>query len=161
MNKLLIASGCALLLTATPTFAASVYRCTDEAGNVTFTRQGCPPDHIALNQDVTNPTPSSNRVIPLAKPRERGTRKSAATELTVVGVQDDGCGNHLTGSAKRNAMVRQQIRPGMTRADIESTFGTPDAVTSRNGQMQYRYSTGKGRTRTISFDEHGCVRGKR
>ena len=144
MNKLLIASSCALLLTATPTFAASVYRCTDEAGNVTFTRQGCPPDHTTLNQDVTNPTPSSNRVIPLARPRERGTRKSAATELTVVGVQDDGCGNHLTGSAKRNAMVRQQILPGMTRADIENFWNArcrhqpqrTDAVSLQHRQGQ-------------------------
>ncbi|WP_217477047.1 DUF4124 domain-containing protein [Stutzerimonas stutzeri] len=162
MHKLLIASSCALLLNITPTLAANVYRCTDGAGNVTFTRQGCPPDHAALSQDVTNPTPSSDRLIPLAKPRPRNARKhTAADQLTVVGVPEDGCGNRITGSAKRNAKVRQQIRPGMTRADIESTFGTPDSITSRNGQVQYRYSTDKGRTRTISFDEHGCVRGKR
>lgn len=102
MNKLLIASSCALLLTATPTFAASVYRCTDETGNVSFTRQGCPPNHTALNQDVTNPTPSSNRVIPLARPRERGTRKSAATELTVVGCKTMAAAT--TSPAAPNAM---------------------------------------------------------
>ncbi|HCJ31101.1 MAG TPA: hypothetical protein DHV63_17840 [Pseudomonas sp.] len=163
MNKLFAASCCALIFSSTPTLAASVYRCVDEAGNLTFTRQGCPANQAAQIQETLNPTPSSGKAVPLAKPRaQRKTFKDGTMKpLTIVGEQDDGCGNRITGSARRNAMVSRQVHPGMTRADIESIFGTPDTVTSRNGQMQYRYSSDKGRTQTISFDEHGCVRGKR
>jgi hypothetical protein len=163
MNKLITGSCCALLLSTAPTFAAGIYRCSDAAGHVTFTRQGCPIDQSAQRQKAVNPTPSSGKAIPLANPLER--RKSRAKEptrsLIVVGAQDDGCGNRIIGRARRDALIKQQVRPGMTRADIDSTFGKPDTVTSRNGRVQYRYSSKTGRTQTISFDEHGCVQGKR
>ncbi|AHL75016.1 hypothetical protein CH92_07845 [Stutzerimonas stutzeri] len=163
MNKLFAASCCALLFSTTPTFATSVYRCVDEAGKLTFSQQGCPVNQTAQIQEALNPTPSSGKAVPMAKLRAQRklSKEQAVRALTVVGEQDDGCGNRLTSNARRNAMISQQIRPGMTRADIESTFGTPDTVTSRNGQVQYRYSSDKGRTRTVSFDEHGCVGGKR
>ncbi len=161
MNKLLTASYCALLLLTTPALGARIYRCADDAGNLTFTRQGCPTNQTTETQEARNPTPSSGKAVPLAKPRKpRKATSEESKQLTVVGKQDDGCGNRVTGSAKRNALISQQILPGMTRADIESTFGTPDTVTSRNGQMQYRYSDTKGGKRTVSFDEQGCVRGK-
>ena len=163
MNQLILGSCCALLLSTTPIFAASIYRCSDAAGNLTFTRQGCPADQTAQVQEAVNPTPGSGKAVPLAKPTaRRKTRKQESTRsLTVVGTQDDGCGNRITGSVRRDALIKQQVLPGMTSAEIESTFGTPDSINSRNGQMQYRYSSDKGRTRTISFDEHGCVRGTR
>ncbi len=161
MNKILTASCCALLLITPPALGARIYRCVDEAGNFTFTRQGCPTNQTAEIQEARNPTPSSGKAVPLAKPRK--SQKAAREEtrqLTVVGKQDDGCGNRVTGSTRRNALISRHILSGMTRADIESTFGKPDTVTSRNGQMQYRYSNDKGRTRTVSFDEYGCVRSK-
>ncbi len=162
MNKLIAVSCCALLLSATPIFAATIYRCSDAAGNLTFTRQGCPLGQTARLQEAVNATPSSGKAVPLAKSSKRKTpKRQPARSLTVVGAQDDGCGNRITGSARRDALIKQQVRPGMTRDDIESTFGKPDTVTSRNGRAQYRYSNDKGRTRTISFDEHGCVQGKR
>jgi hypothetical protein len=163
MNNLLAASCCALLLTATPTFAASIYRCVDEAGQLTYTRQGCPANQSGQLQEALNPTPGSGKAVPMAKPKPRRKigHSEADRQLTVVGEQDDGCGNRVTGSARRNAMISQQVLPGMTRADIDSTLGKPDTVTGRNGQVQYRYSSDKSQTRTVSFDEHGCVRGKR
>ncbi|MCQ4259071.1 DUF4124 domain-containing protein [Stutzerimonas stutzeri] len=162
MSKLIAGGFCALLLCATPTLAASIYRCSDADGNLTFTRQGCPINHASQIQEAANPTPGSGKAVPLAKPLKQ--RKDHADRsprsLTVVGGQDDGCGNLITGSERRDALIKQQILPGMTRADIESAFGSPDTVTSRNGKVQYRYS-GKGRTRTVSFDQYGCVGGKR
>ncbi|QGZ31778.1 DUF4124 domain-containing protein [Stutzerimonas stutzeri] len=163
MRKPLAAGCCALLLASTSLLAANVYRCTDENGNLTFTRQGCPADQAVRVQQVRNPTPGSGKAVPLAKPdtRRQGSSEPSVKPLTVVGEPDDGCGNRITGSVRRNAMISQQIRAGMSRDDIESIFGTPDTVTTRDGQVQYRYTRDKGNTRTISFDEHGCVRGKR
>lgn len=163
MNKLIAGGCCALLLWTTPTLAASIYRCSDADGNLTFTRQGCPVDQATQIQQSVNSTPGSGKAVPLAKPRQRNKSRQDASSrtLTVVGTQDDGCGNLITGSARREALIKQQILPGMTRADVESAFGTPDTVTSRNGKMQYRYSGVKGRTRTVTFDQYGCVGGKR
>ncbi len=162
MTKLIAGSCCALLLWTTPTPAASVYRCSDADGNLTFTQQGCPAAHTTQIQRAVNPTPGSGKAVPLATPNTRSKAHQVKSgSVTVVGKQDDGCGNLITDSERRNAVIRQQILSGMTRADVESAFGTPDAVTSRNGKTQYRYSHGKGGTRTVSFDEHGCVGGKR
>lgn len=155
----------ALLLLACPAYAASVYRCVDESGHVTFTRQGCAPSQTAQMQNAFNPTPSSGKATRMAEPtlKQAKQRKRAnlETTLTVVGVQDDGCGNLLTPQARRKAIVEQQVRAGMTRADIESALGRPDAITSNNGQTRYRYSAQKGRSKSVSFDENGCVRGKK
>tara|TARA_Y100000815_G_scaffold251662_1_gene255307 strand:- start:93 stop:584 length:492 start_codon:yes stop_codon:yes gene_type:complete len=163
MNKLIASSCCVLLLSSAPTSATSIYRCSDSAGNLTFTRQGCPIDHASQIQEAVNPTPSSGKAVPMAKAKKRRkTQKEEPTRgITVVGAHDDGCGNRITGSARRDALIKQQILPGMTRTDIDSTFGTPDTVASRNGRVQYRYSNDKGRTRTVTFDESGCVSGKR
>lgn len=161
MNNLIAGSCCALLLWTTPTIAASIYRCSDADGNLTFTQQGCPADQAAHVQEAANPTPGSGKAVPLAKPiKQRSRRTESSRSLTVVGTQDDGCGNLITGSAKRDALIKQRVLPGMTRADVESTFGPPDTVTSSNGKVQYRYSSRKGKTRTVSFDQYGCVGGK-
>ncbi|CDZ92960.1 MULTISPECIES: DUF4124 domain-containing protein [Pseudomonadaceae] len=163
MRTLLASSCCALLLSAPPALATSIYRCVDETGHLTFTRQGCPPQQTTERQQAFNPTPGSSKPVPMAKaPKQRPeSKKKQEQTLTVVGEPDDGCGNRITGSARRNAMINRQSLPGMTRADIESTFGKPDSITSRNGQTQYRYTASKGRTHSISFDESGCVVGKR
>ncbi len=162
MNKLIAGSCCALLLWVTPTVANSIYRCSDADGNLTFTHQGCPTDQAARLQEAVNPTPGSGKAVPLAKPikRSRNRQDESSRSLTIVGTKDDGCGNLITGSAKRDALIKQRVLPGMTRADVESAFGTPDAVTSRNGNVQYRYSSSKGKTRTVNFDQYGCVGGK-
>lgn len=161
MNKLIAGGCCALLFWTTSTIAASIYRCSDADGKLTFTQQGCPTDQAALVQEAANPTPGSGKAVPLAKPvKQRSRRDESSRSLTVVGTQDDGCGNLITGTAKREALIKQRVLPGMTRADVESTLGSPDSVTSRNGKVQYRYSSQKGKTRTVSFDQYGCVGGK-
>ncbi|WP_407296668.1 outer membrane protein assembly factor BamE domain-containing protein [Stutzerimonas zhaodongensis] len=163
MNRLLAGSCCALILSTTPTLATTIYRCSDAEGNLTFTQQGCAIDQTARTQNAKNPTPGSGKAVPLANPAtpRKPRNNETVRTLTVVGAPDDGCGNRITGSARRDALIKQQVRSGMTRKDIESTFGTPDTVTSRDGQVRYRYNGKQGRTRTINFDENGCVRGKK
>lgn len=162
MKTLAAATGLALSICLSPASAASVYRCSDAQGHVTFTRHGCPANEHAQRQDATNQRPGSGRAVPLARPSARRRDESqTANSLTVVGEREDGCGNRLSRRERRSAVIAQHIRPGMSRADVESTFGKPDTISSRNGQIQYRYSSDKGRSRTVNFDEQGCVRGKR
>lgn len=142
--------------------AATVFRCEDASGHVTFTFHGCPTDQLQQLQDARNHTPSSGETIPLANTSTpEGTRprtREHVTTLTVVGERKDGCGDLLTGSARREAMVKQQVRSGMTQSDVESMFGKPDRISSRNGDTRWHYQDRKGNTRQVAFDEAGCVK---
>jgi hypothetical protein len=160
MRGLLRAAFCAALLYPTQaSLAATVFRCEDANGHITFTRHGCPTEQQQRIQNAHNQTPSSGKAVPLAKPA-RSTRASGASELVVVGQQDDGCGNRITGSARRAAIIKQEIRSGMTRSDVESSLGKPHKISRQNGLQRYHYRDNSGNTRQVSFDEAGCVKGK-
>ncbi|MFV9656912.1 DUF4124 domain-containing protein [Pseudomonas sp. NY15366] len=141
--------------------AASVFRCVDADGHVTFTRHGCSIEQEQHLQDARNHTPSSGKPIPLATPdRRKETTTANSGEVVIVGQQDDGCGNLLTSSEKRQAIIRKEIRRGMSRADVENSLGKPDRVTASNGQERYHYREKRkgGNSRQVSFDEAGCVK---
>ena len=163
MQKLRCTVLCATLLCPTPLLAATVFRCEDPSGHITFTLQGCSEQQALHLQVADNPTPGSGKPVPLAKagkaPRNRTPAKRPGP--VVVAEQRDGCGNRVTGSARRTAIIKQRILGGMTRADVESTLGKPDKVSSQNGQTRYHYRDQQGNNRQVSFDEAGCVRGKR
>jgi len=162
MHRLYCAVFCATLFCPLPALSSSVFRCEDTQGHITFTRQGCPDDHNQRLQQAYNPTPGSSKPVPLAKPHKatRESKKIDERELTVIGVKQDGCGNHLSSSERRAAIIKQQIRPGMSRSDVESSLGKPDKVTGQNGQTRYVYSGKKGNKRNVSFDEAGCIKAK-
>lgn len=163
MHGLHRAAFCAILLCPPPLLASTVFRCEDPSGHVTFTLQGCPAGQLQYLQDANNPTPGSGKPTPLAKPSKPSRSKAAEkpSELVVVGGQEDGCGNLVTGSERRTAIIKQQIRSGMHRSDVESSLGTPDRISSQNGQTRYHYRDQQGNSRQVSFDEAGCVKGKR
>lgn len=151
----------ALLYPIEDSSAASVFRCIDADGHITFTRHGCATDQEQHLQDARNHTPSSGKAIPLADPGRRATAASPSSgEVVIVGQQDDGCGNLLTSSEKRQAIIRKEVRRGMSRADVENSLGKPDRVTSSNGQQRYHYREKRkgGSSRQVSFDEAGCVK---
>ncbi|MBF7729297.1 DUF4124 domain-containing protein [Pseudomonas sp. N040] len=160
-------SGCALalLVAAAPLEAADVFRCVDSNGHITFTQLGCPAEQVLEVQSAYNPSPGSGRPVAMANSTKRTTRHPArprpAAELQVVAEKQDGCGNRVTGSQRRTAIIRKQIQAGMTRADVESALGKPDERTSRNGETRYTYADADGGSRQVSFDQSGCVKSKR
>lgn len=162
MRALCWATFCALPFTALPSAATEVFRCEDERGHITYAQQGCPTTSNLQRQQVHNPTPGSGKATPMAAPRPN--KKKAAdkqnTAITVVGGQHDDCGDLLSSSEKRVAIIKNQVRQGMNRAEVESSLGRPDRVSSRNGETQYNYQGQKGHSRSVSFDEAGCVKGK-
>lgn len=155
---------CAFLLCPT-LHASTVFRCEDASGHVTYTLQGCPIAADQQLQSADNPTPGQGKAVPLAKIRKGEGRRSKKDkqneDLLVVGEKQDGCGNRVTGSARRSAMIRQQARSGMTQRDVESSLGKPDKVTTQDGQTRYHYEDNEGNRRQVTFDETGCVKGKR
>lgn len=154
--------GASLLLAATPALSASVFRCTDQSGHVTFSQQGCPEEQNQHRQSATSPTPGSGKAVPMARPRiGSDANRKAHDTLAIVAEKEDGCGNRVTGSDRRSAIIRKQIRAGMTRSDVESALGRPESVTSSNGRDRLRFRDSSGQVRTVTFDEHGCVLGRR
>ena len=149
--------------------AAMVFRCTSAGGKVLFSQYGCPGDQHQDQQEAFNATPGSGEPVPLANPKPAAQPRAAArgkdqkidNEVVVVGEQQNGCGNRVTGAARRKAIIEGRIRTGMTRSDVESALGRPDKVSQHNGTLRYHYEADKKRgARSVTFDEDGCVAGK-
>lgn len=150
-----------LLCSSSQLPASSVYRCVDSGGHMTFTRHGCPADQQQQLQGTFNATPGSGRPTSMASKVSNDTRRAMKQdnlqEPTIVGQQDDGCGNRIIGRERREAIIKKEVRPGMTRTDVESALGKPDRISGRNGRTNYHYRDNEGNTRQVSFDEHNCV----
>ncbi|MBS7663138.1 DUF4124 domain-containing protein [Pseudomonas lalucatii] len=162
MHRLRCFALCATLLCPSPLLAATVFRCEDPGGHITFTLQGCSEAQDLQLHRAHNPTPGSGQPVPLAQTGKTTRTRSQAKPSAplVVGEQGDGCGNRVTGSARRTAMIRQQVLAGMTRSDVESALGKPDKISTQNGRTRYHYRDREGSSRQISFDDAGCVKGK-
>lgn len=149
--------------------AATVFRCTSASGKVLFSQYGCSTDQQQDRQEASNPTPGSGKPVPLANPRPaalpravaRGKPQENDDGMVIVGEQQNGCGNRVTGAARRKAIIEGRIRTGMTRRDVESALGRPDKVSQNNGTLRYHYEADKKHgARSVTFDEDGCVAGK-
>ena len=138
-----------------PAGAAIVHRCESDSGHITFTTLGCAANETLQPQRAHNPAPGS-RPVPLnrAKPVTATPR-----ELTVVGEHDDGCANLLSPQEKRRAIINQQVRPGMSRLEVESALGRPDRISTSNTATRYHYNLKRGRSSLVVLDEKGCVKG--
>ncbi|QHF04348.1 outer membrane protein assembly factor BamE [Pseudomonas asturiensis] len=153
----------ALLFLPLITQANTVQRCEDTAGNVTFTTLSCPDGHSRQLQRAFNAPPGSTQgLMPPSKEINDPRRARAPNkEVVIVGQREDGCGNRLSADQRRQAIINQRTPPGMTRRDVESLLGRPDRVTNTNGELRYVYQQKKGRSHTVTFDQDGCVKGKR
>ena len=162
MQRLRTITLCLTLFLPIEALASSVFRCTDPDGKVTFTHHGCSTTQEQQIQDAYNPRPGSGAAVPLAKPDASQTPAAATPSertLTIVGERQDGCGDLLDGSARREAIIRKQVRQGMTRRDVESALGKPERTSQRNGQTTYHYTEKySGERHAITFDQNGCVR---
>ncbi|AOE86826.1 DUF4124 domain-containing protein [Pseudomonas sp. TCU-HL1] len=150
----------------TPAHAASVYRCSDAEGAISFTQHGCPPGSQVEQQRTRTPNLLSSTPIPDETsgqyvPIQKWEEPERAREIVVVGEQDAVCGNQISAQERRLAIIRKQIRSGMTRADVESALGKPDRISGRNGQVRYHYQPSKRTRYQVQFDEEGCVKGGR
>lgn len=156
MKKLLALT---LLLGCTSAQAATVYRCEDAAGHLTFSASGCSPDSDSRQQRADNPRPGGTKPTLMAKPRPT-SRQKASREPTVVATKTDGCGDLLTASERRQAIIRGEVKRGMSRADVENALGQPRRISQLDTLTRYHYEARnrKERSRLVTFDEHGCVR---
>ncbi|MGY2184086.1 outer membrane protein assembly factor BamE [Pseudomonas agarici] len=137
--------------------AAIVQRCEDASGHITFTTLGCTQNQNLQILRADNPPPGgeTRTATPKSPPKEPST---APRGFTVIGEHDNGCGNQLDAKVRRQAIIQQQVRPGMNRLEVESALGRPDRISTSNSVMRYHYNLKKGRSSLVLFDEKGCVK---
>ncbi|MGV8919416.1 MAG: cell envelope protein SmpA [Pseudomonas sp.] len=154
-----------LLGFALPALATTVQRCEDDQGNITFTSLGCPSDHHTQSYETYNAPPRGTApLLPEYQPPAHSSadRQNTHKELVIVGQRDEVCGNLLSDKQRRQAIIKQQIRLGMTLRDVESALGKPDKIVKRNAETRYSYTEKKGGSQQVIFDENECVKkGKR
>ncbi|WP_188982695.1 DUF4124 domain-containing protein [Pseudomonas matsuisoli] len=155
MNVLIPLACCCAAILSAPTHATAIYRCVDSNGHATFTTHGCSSSAGVSTITAHNPSPGGYQG-PLMPPAASHDI-SAINTLTVVGGRDDGCGNTVTGRERREALIRKDIRAGMTQRDIESMLGRPNRITARNGKTRYDYQDRQGNKWQVTFDENNCV----
>lgn len=159
----------AALLLSSQAGAATIFKCVDAAGKVTFTRgQNC-PDNTGLDDVVRahNPTISgSSAPVQMAQPRpQAGVTRAPATAprrgVAVVGgsAPRADCNTGLSDRDLRTAKVRGEIVPGMSRKDVESIHGKPNRDGSARGAGTTTYWNDKYVDVTsVNYDAGGCVR---
>lgn len=159
----------ATLLLSSQASAATIFKCVDEAGKVTFTKNANCPRNTGLEDVVRahNAAPSgSSAPVQMATPAtpsytaqlpEQAPRKGA----TVVGgsALQRGCDTGLSERDLRTAKVRGEIVPGMSRKDVESMYGKANRDGSSRGAGTTTYWNDKYVDVTsVNYDAGGCVR---
>lgn len=156
MKKLVVLG---LLLGCASAQSATVFRCEDAAGHLTFSASGCASDSDSRLQRADNPRPGGARPTLMAKPKA-APRKEAPRAPTVVATRTDGCGDLLSSRERRQAIIRGQVKIGMSRADVENALGPPQRISQLDTLTRYHYEERqrKERSRLVTFDDQGCVR---
>ncbi len=161
----------ALLLVAGMSQAASVFKCVDAKGKITFTAHANCPDNHALDEVVSarNPTISSaGEETVMAERRVYRTHgqayygappSTASGGVTVVGasrIRPD-CDTGLNDQDLRTAKVRKEIVSGMTRSQVAS-IQNDDPRRGRGGAgTDVKVSSDYKSATAVTYDRNGCA----
>lgn len=152
--------------------AASVFKCVDAFGKVTFTQHNC-PDASGLDDVVSahNPRPSGSGqgTVMAVSPQAQSSGsyqqvsrpvQSSSSGVTVVGGSREKipCDTGLSDRDLRTAKVRGEVVEGMSRKDVESMYGKPNS----DGHAQGRGGSTYVRDRYVevthvNYGRGGCV----
>lgn len=158
----------AALLLSSQASAATIFKCVDEAGKVTFTKSANCPRNSGLDDVISahNAAPSgSSAPVQMATPtaQQYAPRPSGANKgVVVVGgsSRQVECNTGLSDQDLRTAKLRGEVVPGMSRKDVESIHGKASDDTNVRGAGVNTYFKDKYvRATSVAFDRHGCVRG--
>lgn len=167
--------GLAALLGAGQAGAATMFKCVDAQGKITFTQANCPDNH-QLDDVVSahNAAPSgSSAPTQMAAPRrqrqvqpqETGQQyypaEPSRSGVTVVGgsVERAPCSTGLSDRDLRTAKVRGEVVEGMSRKDVESMYGKPNTDGHAQGAGSSTYFRDKYVQVThVNYGKDGCTR---
>ncbi len=159
----------AALLLSTQAGAATIFKCVDEAGKVTFTKNANCPRNSGLEDVVRahNAAPSgSSAPVQMATPAAPSyssqiQQRAPNRGVAVIGgsAPQRGCDTGLSDRDLRTAKVRGEVVPGMSRKDVESMYGEVNRNGSARGAGGSTYWNDKYVDMThVSYDAGGCVR---
>lgn len=174
MKLPLIIAGC--LFAAFECQAATLYRCVDTAGKVTFTQQACPQGNAAGDAvTARNPTISGEPGVGNIDTEHRGEHYPPTyqqhqyqqqpltpprSKVTVVGGSQPQaeCSTGLNDRDLRTAMVRGEIVPGMTRKQVATMYGPVNRNAPARGAGVTTYWNDKYVSQTsVRYDQYGCA----
>lgn len=162
-GALVCAGICALLLyPSAPASASTVFRCEDSKGHITYTLHGCPGQRQQGLQEATTPRPAKARPSPGQDQEAAQQARAKDEQLVVVGTKQDGCSNQLQQQRTARAVIRQQIRSGMTQRDVEEARSASLTRSPTNdGQTRYPLHRRQGQQTPGELQsEYGCVKAK-
>lgn len=140
--------------------AATVFKCVDASGKITFSQQGCPDQPSSAftvrNQSISGSGPAAVMAQPggFEVARENEPRRGG---VTVVGGNGSSCSD-MSSQDIRSAIVRNKVFVGMTAEQAEKSWGKPDKInSSSNGDDQWVYYRADYRSQYIYVDQAGCV----
>lgn len=159
----------AVLLLSSQASAATIFKCVDAAGKVTFTKNANCPGNTGLDDVVRahNAAPSgSSAPMRMATPAapaytaQRPEQMPSKGPVVVGGsAPQRGCDTGLSERDLRTAKVRGEIVPGMSRKDVESMYGPANRDGSARGAGTTTYWNDKYVDVTsVNYDAGGCVR---
>lgn len=157
----------AALLLSSQASAATIFKCVDEAGKVTFTKNANCPRNSGLDDVISahNAAPSgSSAPVQMAEPKSQRYSAPVTSKSGVVVVggssRQADCNTGLSDRDLRTAKVRGEVVPGMSRKDVESIHGKASDDTNVRGAGVNTYFKDKYvRVTSVAFDRQGCVRG--
>lgn len=161
----------AAMLLSSQASAATIFKCVDAAGKVTFTKNANCPRDTGLDDVVRAHNPSisgSSAPVQMAQPaRQVGAAPQAYQSsqpkrgVAVVGgsTQQAGCNSGLSDRDLRTAKVRGEVVPGMSRKDVESIHGKPaEGTNARGGGVNTYWKDKYVQVTSVAFDSNGCAR---
>lgn len=159
----------AALLLSSQAGAATIFKCVDEAGKVTFTKNANCPRNSGLEDVVRahNAAPSgSSAPVQMATPpapahtAQRPEQAPSKGPVVVGGsAPQRGCDTGLSERDLRTAKVRGEVVPGMSRKDVEGMYGPANRDGSARGAGTTTYWNDKYVDVTsVNYDAGGCVR---
>lgn len=164
----------AALLMSSQASAATIFKCVDAAGKVTFTKGRNCPDNTGLDDVVRAHNPNisgSSAPVQMAQPRwqaqpsqtpqsyQQPQRQQRGVAVVGGSAPRPECNTGLSDRDLRTAKVRGEIVPGMSRKDIESIHGKPNRDGSARGAGTSTYWNDKYVDVTsVNYDAGGCVR---
>ncbi|MBG6290047.1 DUF4124 domain-containing protein [Pseudomonas nitroreducens] len=139
--------------------AASMNKCKDAQGHITFTQQSCPEG--APGEQITVNSQSAGMLVgrpaaSMEEPQQEGPVEPRG--VVVVGADNSsGCGD-ASDREIRTATVKGKIFAGMSAKEAVQSWGKPDKINrSANGADQWVYYRGNYSAQYLYVDSNGCV----
>lgn len=140
----------AVMLVCFSANSATVLKCIDAAGKVSFVQGHCPDTHsleAVLAPENKRPG-SGGKIVPMATP-------SAAPRVNTQRRRFNHCGD-LTQVDIAHANANGKIILGMTGDDVKASWGSPSEVNSTASGQQWVYPIDEYTNRYLYVDPDGC-----